>query len=61
MNDTEKSNLYSHLLAQHDKLSNQISSIKGEDINLNESQESRIRDLQNKQGQIMSQLQQLMR
>ena len=32
MNDTEKSNLYSHLLAQYDKLDNQISSIKGEDI-----------------------------
>ena len=60
MNDTEKSQLYSHLLAQHDKLGNQISSIKGEDINLNESQESRSRDLQNKQGQIMVQLQQLM-
>ena len=26
MNDTEKSQLYSHLLAQHDKLGNQISS-----------------------------------
>ena len=61
MNDTEKSQLYSHLLAQYDKLDNQISSIKGEDINLNESQESRIRDLQIQQGQIMSQLQQLMR
>jgi len=61
MNDTEKSQLYSHLLVQYDKLDNQISSIKGEDINLNESQESRIRDLQIKKGQIMSQLQQLMR
>ena len=61
MNDTEKSQLYPHLLAQYDKLDNQISSIKGEDINLNESQESRIRDLQIKKGQIMSQLQQLMR
>ena len=61
MNDTEKSQLYSHLLSQYDKLDNQISSIKGEDINLNESQESRIRDLQIKKGQIMSQLQQLMR
>ena len=38
MNDTEKSQLYSHLLAQHDKLGNQISSIKGESINLNENQ-----------------------
>ena len=61
MNNEQKAQKYNQLMYEYTKTQNQISSIKGEDINLNESQESRIRDLQNKQGQIMSQLQQLMR
>ena len=48
MNDEQKSVIYEQLLSQHDNVSNQISAIKGEDINLNEAQENRINVLKKK-------------
>ena len=59
MNDEQKSVIYEQLLSQHDNVSNQISAIKGEDINLNESQENRINVLKTKQIDIMRQMQKL--
>ena len=38
MTQEEKSKVYSALLYEHDRLSNQINSIKGESIDLNEEQ-----------------------
>ena len=59
MNDEQKSVIYEQLLSQHDNVSNQISAIKGEDINLNEAQENRINVLKTKQINIMRQMQKL--
>jgi D-tyrosyl-tRNA(Tyr) deacylase len=59
MNDEQKSVIYEQLLSQHDNVSNQISAIKGEDINLNEAQENRINVLKTKQIDIMRQMQKL--
>ena len=59
MNDEQKSVIYEQLLSQHDNVSNQISAIKGEDINLNEAQENRISVLKTKQIDIMRQMQKL--
>jgi hypothetical protein len=41
-------------------LGNRINSIKGEAIDLNESQNRQIRDLQIQQGKIMAEMQKLM-
>jgi len=59
MNDEQKSVIYEQLLSQHDNVSNQISAIKGEDINLNDAQENRINVLKTKQIDIMRQMQKL--
>ena len=60
MNDNQKAQLYSNLTYGFDKLANEISSIKGENIDLNQEQLNRIRKLQEEQGRIMNQLQQIM-
>lgn len=60
MTQEEKSKVYSSLLFQHDKISNQINSIKSESLEMNESQMKRIRDLQSKQGQLVEQMRSLM-
>jgi hypothetical protein len=60
MNDNQKAQLYSNLTYGFDKLANEISSIKGENIDLNQEQLNRIHKLQEEQGKIMNQLQQIM-
>jgi hypothetical protein len=60
MNQEQKSQRYSQLLFEFDRLGNRINSIKGEAIDLNESQNRQIRDLQIQQGKIMSEMQKLM-
>ena len=60
MNREEKSQRYSQLLFEFDRLGNRINSIKGEAIDLNESQNRQIRDLQIQQGKIMAEIQKLM-
>ena len=42
MNQQEKAQMYTFLLSEHDKISNQIASIKGESIDLNPEQLQRI-------------------
>lgn len=61
MNEQQKSQQYSNLLYELDRLGNEIASIKGEDINLNETQLKRINSLTIKQNQVMGKLQELMR
>ena len=46
MNQEQRANRYQFLLSEFDKLSNQISSIKGESLEMNENQNLRIRQLQ---------------
>ncbi len=60
MNQEQKSQRYSQLLFEFDRLGNRINSIKGEAIDLNESQNRQIRDLQIAQGKIMAEMQRLM-
>jgi hypothetical protein len=54
MNDQQKADQYGKLLNEHTKLGNQVSEIKGESIEMNSSQQSRIKVLQTKQIQIMN-------
>jgi len=60
MTQEEKSKIYENLLHQHDRISNQISSIKGESIDLNEEQNMRISKLQNQLRNISNQMMSLM-
>jgi len=60
MTQEEKSKVYSSLLFEHDKLSNQINSIKGESLEMNDSQIAQIRKLQSRQGQLVEQMRRLM-
>lgn len=48
MNNEQKAEMYNQLMFEYTKTQNQISSIKGESINLNESQLRQIRDLEGK-------------
>jgi hypothetical protein len=59
MNEEYKAQRYGDLLNEHTRVSNEISSIKGESIELNKDQEDRIRGLQNRQVQIMEQIKKL--
>lgn len=56
MSQEQKAQRYQYLLSEFDKLSNQIASIKGESLELNESQNSRIRQLQTIQGRIVNEM-----
>ncbi len=48
MNNEQKAEMYNQLMFEYTKTQNQISSIKGESIDLNESQLRNIRELENK-------------
>ena len=48
MDDNRKAQIYDQLMYESDKISNRISSIKGESLDLNERQLKSIRDLENK-------------
>jgi hypothetical protein len=60
MNDEQKAQLYSQLTYNYDKLANEIASIKGESIDLNQQQREKIQKLQMEQHKIMSRVQQMM-
>ena len=48
MNNEKKAEMYNQLMYEYTKTQNQISSIKGESINLNESQLRQVRELENR-------------
>jgi uncharacterized protein YdcH (DUF465 family) len=54
MNEQQKAEHYGRLLNEHTKLGNLVSEIKGENIEMNDNQMSRIKVLQTKQVQIMN-------
>ena len=56
MNQEQKAQRYQYLLFEFDKLSNQIASIKGENLEMNDSQNSRIRQLQMSQGVLVNEM-----
>jgi hypothetical protein len=48
MNNEQKAEMYNQLMFEYTRTQNQISSIKGESINLNESHLRQIRELEGK-------------
>ena len=60
MNDEQKAQEYNNLTYGFDKIANEIASIKGESIDLNQEQLNKIQKLQEQQGRIMARLQQIM-
>jgi hypothetical protein len=54
MNEQQKAEHYGRLLNEHTKLGNLVSEIKGENIEMNDNQMSRIKVLQTKQVEIMN-------
>ena len=53
MNNEQKAEMYNQLMFEYTRTQNQISSIKGESINLNESQLRQVRDLETKLRYLM--------
>ena len=53
MNNEQKAEMYNQLMYEYTRTQNQISSIKGESINLNESQLKMVRDLETKLRYLM--------
>lgn len=61
MNNIQKANLYDQLISEHTKLSNQISSIKGESIEISESNRRKITELQQRQFFLSKKMEDLMK
>lgn len=61
MNDNQKSQLYEQLMFENDRITNQISLLKNESIDLSKKQLEKIAELQKKHRYVMVQLQNLMR
>ena len=59
MNNEQKAEMYNQLMYEYTKTQNQISSIKGESINLNESQLRQVRELENKLRVLMDRVSRL--
>jgi hypothetical protein len=53
MDDNQKAKMYDQLMYENDKISNQIASIRGENLEMNEDQQQKINKLQQRQQQIM--------
>jgi hypothetical protein len=53
MNENQKAQQYDRYMYEYDQLSNQVSSIKGENFELNDSQRQRIYEIENKMRFIM--------
>jgi hypothetical protein len=59
MNNEQKAQMYNQLMYEYTRTQNQISSIKGESINLNESQLRNIRELENRLRVLMDRVSRL--
>jgi len=59
MNNEQKAEMYNQLMYEYTKTQNQISSIRGESINLNESQLRQVRELENKLRVLMDRVSRL--
>jgi archaellum component FlaC len=54
MTNEQKAQMYNQLMFDYTRLQNQVSSIKGEAINLNQKQLNEIREIENRMRMIMS-------
>ena len=61
MDNEQKAAIYGRLLNEHTRLQNEISSIKGESIELNQQQSIRIKEFEKKQIGIMNDINRLLR
>ncbi len=59
MNNEQKAMAYNQLMFEYTKIQNQISSIKGESISLNQNQINEVRELERKLNFIMQKASQL--
>ncbi len=53
MNNEQKAKMYNQLMFEYTRVQNQIASIQGESINLNQNQINEIRNLERKLAMIM--------
>jgi hypothetical protein len=60
MNETQKAEFYGQLLNDHTRLHNQIQEIKGQNLELNQEQIGKVRQLEEGQRRIMAALNKLM-
>lgn len=60
MTTEQKAQMYGQLLNEHTRLGNRVSEIKGQSIELNPEQKRLIQELENKQIQIMSDINRLL-
>jgi hypothetical protein len=54
MTNEQKAQMYNQLMFDYTRLQNQVSSIKGEAINLNQKQLNEIREIENRMRMIMN-------
>jgi hypothetical protein len=54
MTNEQKAQMYNQLMFEYTRLQNQVSSIKGEAIDLNQKQLNEIREIENRMRMIMS-------
>jgi archaellum component FlaC len=54
MTNEQKAQMYNQMMFEYTRLQNQVSSIKGEAINLNQKQLNEIREIENRMRMIMS-------
>lgn len=54
MTNEQKAQMYNQLMFEYTRLQNQVSSIKGEAIDLNQKQFNEIREIENRMRMIMS-------
>ena len=54
MTNEQKAQMYNQLMFDYTRLQNQVSSIKGETIDLNQKQLNEIREIENRMRMIMS-------
>lgn len=60
MTNEQKAQQYGQLLNEHTRISNQISEIKGQSIDLNDKERAKIKELEMKQIQIMNTIHRLL-
>ncbi len=54
MTNEQKAQVYNQMMFEYTRLQNQVSSIKGESINLNQKQLNEIREIENRMRMIMN-------
>jgi hypothetical protein len=59
MTEEQKASIYGNLLTEHTRLFNEINHIKSQNLDLNQQQIQKIKQMEARQAQIMNQIRQL--